>query len=1209
MWGLLIIQQCSQARQWQEAEINLLYLICAEIANGVQRSHFRSHLQKKIEASRVVAKIIDQIGRFVSLENIFEKTSKEVRTFLKADRVAIFRFDPNWSGEFVAESVASGWTSVVEEQHKIESLKPAIVECEGVQHLIASNQDGRINPARWADTYFQEAKSSALQNQGMFVRDDVYQCGFPQCYLDVLEQYEVKAYATIPLFQEDKLWGMLATYQNSGPRQWQDWEVRFLCQVAAQLSVALQQAESLEKIKTQSNKLAEQVKQEQAVAKVIDRIRRSLDLDTLFEATSREVRAFLKADRVAVYRFHPDWSGEFVAESVGGDWKPLLGSEYETLKLSPDKKPNCRDRASLVTRDMNDPSDSSEWQDTYWQNTQGENLSNNDTFVVKDIYQAGLSPCYVELLEKYQVRSYALVPVFLGDKAWGMLAAYQNSGSRQWLQAEVQFLQKIATQFGIALRQAETLSQSQTKSSQLEQLVEQEQTVAKVISRIRQSIDLATIFEITAKEVRSLLQVDRVAVYRFRPDWSGEFLAESVAVGWTPLLEKQEKLPRLQDKVADCAGLGSIIARSKNQESSPSLVTDTYFQETQGNILLSQGSFVRDDIYQAGFSPCYLEILEQFEARAYVIVPVFQGEKLWGLLAAFHNSGPRAWQDKEVRFIQQVGGQFSVAVQQAEYIARIQNQTKALAQTEQREKNFIRFLVKINQQIVEQAQQKLTLDNLFKTSTKELRKLLKVDRVTISRFNPDWNSQFICEDVNANYARLVGTEAALVEDPDIQDNRGGRYLEGKNLVMYDPDSTNLSAFELEWLEQLGVKACVITPIFEGESLWGLLGIYQHDRSRLWEEGEVNLIAQASLQLGIAIQQADYLEQVKEQSQQLIDSAEREKAAKELLQERAAQLLISVKPAFTGNLMVRAPITDDEIGTIADAYNGTLQSLRKIVLQVQDASEKVAQSTQDNTTVVQAFADQAQEQFQKLKQALKQIQQIANSTQVASASTQKVETAVQQANQTWQQGDNSMNLTVENILKIRETFSETLNSIKRLSESCQKISKVVQLLGNFTSQTNLVAMNAALEATRAGEYGRGFAVVAEEVRSLSHQSSTANTEIEELVEEIQTETAEVLQVMEMGLQEVTKGTDLVNESRESLNAILAATSQISDLVGDITEVTKVQDQQAEALTKLMKDVGIISNRTYQDSTHVSASFQALLEVARDLQTSAGKFKVS
>ncbi len=169
--------------------------------------------------------------------------------------------------------------------------------------------------------------------------------------------------------------------------------------------------------------------------------------------------------------------------------------------------------------------------------------------------------------------------------------------------------------------------------------------------------------------------------------------------------------------------------------------------------------------------------------------------------------------------------------------------------------------------------------------------------------------------------------------------------------------------------------------------------------------------------------------------------------------------------------------------------------------------------------------------------------------------------------------------------------------------------MVSLIGNFATQTNLLALNAAIEATRAGEYGRGFAVVADEVRSLARQSAAATADIEKLVQAIQAETSEVAAAMDTGIQQVVEGTALVNETRDSLNAIVVATAQISDLVGQIAQATSHQNAQSAGVTQTITEVSTIATETSQDCQTIADSFQDLLALAETLQTSVGQFKVS
>lgn len=195
--------------------------------------------------------------------------------------------------------------------------------------------------------------------------------------------------------------------------------------------------------KTAEDKLRSSWLREQAIARTLERMRETLEIERIFQTTTEELREMLGCDRVSVYQFLPDWSGEFIAESVAPDWVPLVGENIQRV-----------------------------WVDSYLQETKGGRYRNRETFTVKDIYEAQLTPCHIELLEQFQARAFCVVPLFVGDSLWGLLSAYQNNAARQWKSTEIDFLNYIAIQLGVAIQQAELFACIQQQSVELQQAKE-----------------------------------------------------------------------------------------------------------------------------------------------------------------------------------------------------------------------------------------------------------------------------------------------------------------------------------------------------------------------------------------------------------------------------------------------------------------------------------------------------------------------------------------------------------------------------------------------------------------------------------------------------------------------------------------------------------------------------------------------------------------
>ncbi|MGK7933534.1 MAG: PAS domain S-box protein [Microcystaceae cyanobacterium] len=426
--------------------------------------------------------------------------------------------------------------------------------------------------------------------------------------------------------------------------------------------------EDTQKKKEFAANLKQSLIRERTTARIIDRMRQSLDLGMIFDSTTQEIREALNCDRIAIYRFNSNWSGYFVAESVAEGWDSLLKDELPLIE------------------------------DTYLQETQGGRYQNHESFAVDNIYTIGHQDCHIQLLEQFQAKAYAITPVFLGDKLWGLLAAYHNQGSHQWLEEEIQLLEQVSDQLGVAVQQASLVIEIKEKSQELLEMAASVETeirrqwqhqantakaVDRVVDKIREVLDVETIFKTATTQARLLLNVDRVVVYRFSPDWSGKFVAESRQDDVFSLINEQEHHTSFQDNISDCY----MKTFAHNFTPPPAThsrdFNDTYLGTAKGEVERQKTCFIANDIYKRGFSDCYLQILESFGIRAYLIAPVIQGGKLWGLLAAYESHHPRSWEQWEIEAITRLGDQLGIALQQANYVQQIQQQTLELGQATQ----------------------------------------------------------------------------------------------------------------------------------------------------------------------------------------------------------------------------------------------------------------------------------------------------------------------------------------------------------------------------------------------------------------------------------------------------------------------------------------------------------------------------------------------
>lgn len=331
-------------------------------------------------------------------------------------------------------------------------------------------------------------------------------------------------------------------------------------------------------------------------------------------------------------------------------------------------------------------------------------------------------------------------------------------------------------------------------------------------------------------------------------------------------------------------------------------------------------------------------------------------------------------------------------------------------------------------------------------------------------------------------------------------------------------------------------------------------------------------------------------------------------AREKLQRQVIRLLDDVEGASRGDLTVQAEVTADELGAVADAFNLTIQNLREIVQQVKRAAKQVNKNSTDSESFARNNSSDALRMAEELAVTLNSVQLMTESIQRVAENAHEAEEVAHTSSVTALKGGEAVERTVGGILQIRETVSETARKVKRLAEASQEISKIVAVISQIASRTNLLALNASIQAARAGEAGRGFAIVADEVRQLADRSAKSLKEIEQIVLQIQSETGSVMTAMEEGIQQVIDVTDKSEQSKRALEDIIEVSNRINTLVRSISGDTVKQQENSGAVAQVMQSIELTAQETSQESQRVAGSLQSLVSISKELLTSVERFRV-
>ncbi|KYC36946.1 histidine kinase [Scytonema hofmannii PCC 7110] len=628
-------------------------------------SSAEDNLQVRLEQENLLRRIVNNIRRTLSLEEILTTTVAEVRSLLLIDRVLIYKFHPDSSGQVIAEAIHN---------YRLPSLLGLNFPADDIPpHARELFIKARVRSVAHVES--RQIGHSPLHNleTGETASGNIRYRPIDPCHLEYLSAMGVTSSLVTPIFHQDQLWGLLVSH-DSGFHVFGEDDVEAVQRVVDQLSVAIAQSNIL----TQAHEKS----QREAIVNRVATLLHSMPTVELQPALEAAVTAFGgSGGRLCIRNRAFDVKNNTVrslAECLESGENFVKIYIYGHQPIVPEIA-----RYQLMEQ-------YSVWQEHY--NESGD----CDIWVIPDIYKTPQLRNLQVAFRPTKIRSILMLPLQYRQQLLGYLSIfrdevdtetlwagrfdrderqlyprlsfevwreYKKAQPREWTAEELELAQALGKQFSLAIQQREIYqqvnalnanleNQVKERTAKLQQATEQQQALFSVVTKIRESLDLDTIFHITTKEVCQLLQTDRVAVYRFNSDWGGEFVGnfEVFNQDWSDI----------------------------SKLSINTIWNDTYLQETQGGRYRNNETSAVDDIYQAGFDRCHIDILEQFYIKSYILAPIFVGSNLWGLLATYQHSQPRQWETTEIQFMSQVAAQLGVALQQAELLTQTQRQAELL---------------------------------------------------------------------------------------------------------------------------------------------------------------------------------------------------------------------------------------------------------------------------------------------------------------------------------------------------------------------------------------------------------------------------------------------------------------------------------------------------------------------------------------------------
>jgi len=335
-------------------------------------------------------------------------------------------------------------------------------------------------------------------------------------------------------------------------------------------------------------------------------------------------------------------------------------------------------------------------------------------------------------------------------------------------------------------------------------------------------------------------------------------------------------------------------------------------------------------------------------------------------------------------------------------------------------------------------------------------------------------------------------------------------------------------------------------------------------------------------------------------------AKEQSAQNERNQQAILRLLDEMGSLADGDLTVEATVTEDITGTIADSFNFAIEELRKLVATVNDTALMVDTATKQTENTAAHLAKAADNQAKEINAATESIVSMAASIEEVSGNAERSSDVARHSVEVAHKGGEAVRRTIDGMNTIRETIQETSKRIKRLGESSQEIGNIIELINDIAEQTNILALNASIQASMAGEAGRGFAVVADEVQRLAERSTNATKQIEVLVRTIQADTNEAVISMERSTTDVVGGALLAENAGAALDEIEQVSNQIASLVQNISGSARQQAGAAADVTRRTTRLKEIGDQTGKATGATAASISKLSQLATELRKTVEGF---